>query len=37
MPVRGGIGLPTEYIGKDGKWTSEGVITTEFSMTTTRR
>lgn len=33
MPVGGGIGLPTEYIGKDGNWTSEGVVTKEFSMT----
>ena len=33
MPVRGGIGLPTEYMDKDGNWTSEGVVTTEFSMT----
>ena len=33
MPVRGGIGLPTEYMDKDGNWTSEGVVTTEVSMT----
>ena len=32
MPIQGGDGRPIQYL-KDGKWTSEGVVTTGFMIT----